>query len=363
LPVSWQVSDTQQRLYLGERVPRNNALDFEEEKKKVISTAEKSLLQKAVSGGEESRQILESLKEIKEKIDTGALKEEHPAFARAREILKLNDFSEKFTRGMLERMRKELPLETLDNQDSVDERLLEWIGESISIYKEEEKPRKGKIMILIGPTGVGKTTTIAKLAADCKIRNSITQSVNIRMITIDAVRIGAREQLEAYGDIMEIPVSYIKNKQDLRKEIALHSDDTDLFFVDTFGNSPKDSLLLGEMKEILDGCGRKAQTHLVLSASAKTSDIEDILRQFEPFNYRSVVLAKMDETNHIGNVISALAEKKKPVSYITDGQKVPNYIKKATVARFLINLDDIKVDRDKIEKRFPAGEAEMYEWG
>jgi flagellar biosynthesis protein FlhF len=216
-------------------------------------------------------------------------------------------------------------------------------------------------MILIGPTGVGKTTTIAKLAAVYGIGNFETQSIKVRMITIDAVRIKAREQLEAYGEIMEIPVSYIDNKQDLRKEIALHAEDTDLFLVDTFGNSPKDSMLLAEMKEILDGCGRKAQTHLVLSASAKASDIEDILRQFEPFNYRSVVLAKIDETNHIGNVISALAEKKKPVSYITDGQQAyPKHIKKATVAHFLTSLDDIKADRDKIEKRFPAGEAEIF---
>jgi flagellar biosynthesis protein FlhF len=121
--------------------------------------------------------------------------------------------------------------------------------------------------------------------------------------------------------------------------------------------------MLGKMKEILDGCGRKAQTHLVFSASAKTSDIEDILRQFETFNYRSVVLTKIDETNHIGNVISALAENKKPVSYITDGQKVPNHIKKATVAHFLTSLDELKVDRDKIEKRFPVGEADIFRWG
>jgi flagellar biosynthesis protein FlhF len=358
-PVSWQVSDTQQRHYLGEQVSRNNTLDFEEVKRKII-TAAGPPPQTVLNGGEESRQILESLKEIKEKIETGILREEHPAFARAEEFFKLNDFSEKFTRGMLERMRKELPLETLDNKDAVEERLLEWIGGSINIYKEEEKQGKGNIMILVGPTGVGKTTTIAKLAKVYGIGNSETQSVNVRMITIDAFRIGARQQLEPYGDIMEIPVSYIDNKHDLRKEITIHAKETDLFLVDTFGNSPKDSKMLGVMKEILDGCGRKAQTHLVFSAITKTSDIEDILRQFEPFNYRSVVLTKMDETNHFGNVISALAEKNKPVSYITDGQEAHKYIRKATVAYFLVNLDDIKADRDKIEKRFPSGEADMF---
>jgi flagellar biosynthesis protein FlhF len=182
------------------------------------------------------------------------------------------------------------------------------------------------------------------------------------MITIDAFRIGAKAQLESYGNIMQIPVAYVDNRQDLRKEIALHAEETDLFLIDTIGKSPKDSAKLGEMKEILEGCGRGADIHLVLCASTKTSDIEDTLRQFEPFNYRSVVLTKMDETNHIGNVISALAEKGKSVSYITDGQKVPNDIKKATVVNFLINLDEFMINRDKIEERFPPDGADQFKW-
>jgi len=87
-----------------------------------------------------------------------------------------------------------------------------------------------------------------------------------------------------------------------------------------------------------------------------------MLRQFEPFNYKSVILTKLDETDRVGNIISILAEKKKSVSYITDGQKIPLYINKATVVRFLINLDGFKVDRDKIEKRFPSGEADQFKW-
>jgi flagellar biosynthesis protein FlhF len=75
-----------------------------------------------------------------------------------------------------------------------------------------------------------------------------------------------------------------------------------------------------------------------------------------------VLLTKLDETSHIGNVISALAERGKPVSWITDGQKVPSDIKRADVVRFLINLDEFKVDRDKIEKRFPVNEADQSQW-
>jgi flagellar biosynthesis protein FlhF len=360
MPVSWQVSESP-------RQTRNVPPDLEEEKRKVIAAAGKNYDQVTANNRETSQAILESLKEIKEKIESGShakqkYEDEHPSFIRAEELLKQNDFSQEYIKGMLERMKKELSLEILDDLDIVQERLLEWIGESISIYKEDGNKRKPGIMVLVGPTGVGKTTTIAKLAAIYGIGSEGISAVDVRMITIDAFRIGAKAQLESYGNIMQIPVSCVDNKQDLRKEIALFTEDTDLFLIDTIGKSPKDSAKLGEIKEILDGCGKGADIHLVISAGTKTTDIEDILRQFEPFNYRSVVLTKMDETDRIGNVISALAGKKKSVSYLTDGQKVPNDIRKASVVRFLINLDGFKIDREKIENRFPSGEADQFKW-
>ena len=330
--------------------------DLEEEKKKVLAAAAER------SGKDASQKILDSLNELKEKIETGGKKEEHPAFVRAAELLRANDFSENYIKNMLERLRKELSLETLDDLDAVQDRLLEWIGESISIFKEDEKQRRPRIMVLVGPTGVGKTTTIAKLAAIYGIGTNEIPAIEVRMITIDAFRIGAHEQLEKTGDIMHIPVSCVDNKQSLRKEIALYAEEIDLFLVDTIGKSPKDSTKLGEMKEILEGAGRGAEFHLVISASTKTSDIEDIMRQFEPFNYRSVVLTKMDETDRIGNIISALAEKRKSISYITNGQSVPVDIGRASVVRFLINLDGFKVNREKIEERFPSGEADQFKW-
>jgi flagellar biosynthesis protein FlhF len=355
----------------------NNPANLEEEKRKVIAAAGKSYEQSAANAGtvnagivntgivntrDAAQQILNSLNEIKEKIDSGGGREEHPAFARASELLKMNDFSDKYTAGILERLRKEMSLETLDDPDAVQEKMLEWIGESISIYKEDEIERKPKVMVLIGPTGVGKTTTISKLAAIYGIEKDGIPAIEVRMITIDAFRICAKEQLETIGNLMQIPVSGADSKMALRKEIALHSEYIDLFLVDTIGKSPKDASKLGEMKEILDGCGKGAEYHLVLSASTKTSDIEDIIRQFEPFNYKSVILTKLDETDRVGNIISALAGKRKSVSYITDGQTIPVDIRKASVVRFLINLDGFKVDREKIEERFPSGEAEQFKW-
>jgi flagellar biosynthesis protein FlhF len=353
---------------MEERSKQYSQPELDEIKRKVIAAAGKNYDQINEKGRETGQQFLELLNEIKneikEKIDSGVKKEEHPAFTRAQELLRSNDFSESYINKMLDKMRKELTLEKLDDLDAVQEHLLEWIGETISIYKDDAAERKPRIMVLIGPTGVGKTTTIEKLAAIYGIKSDENNvpAVEVRMITIDAFRICAKEQLETVGNIMYIPVSFVDNKQALRKEIALHSEVTDIFLIDTIGKSPKDASKLGEMKEILDGAGRGAEFYLVISAGTKTSDIEDIMRQFEPFNYKSVIITKMDETDRIGSVISALAEKRKSVSYITDGQEVPVDIRKASVVRFLVSLEGFKADREKLEKRFPSGDADQFRW-
>ena len=239
-----------------------------------------------------------------------------------------------------------------------DSRVAEWIGESLLIYREPKNHKAPRIMVLVGPTGVGKTTTIAKLAAFFGLRNGEETALSVRLITIDAFRIGARAQLEAYGDIMGFPVAYVDTYEELKKEIALAAEGVDLILVDTIGKSPRDSAKLGEMKSTLNACGFHAEVYLVISAAIKSSDIQEIIRQFEPFNYRSIILTKLDETTHIGNVISALEEKRKSLAYITDGQKVPHDIHRASVIRLLVYLEDFQINRDKMEKRFSLSETD-----
>jgi flagellar biosynthesis protein FlhF len=205
----------------------------------------------------------------------------------------------------------------------------------------------------VGPTGVGKTTTIAKLAAAYGVRDWGKRPLRVVMITIDGYRIAAMEQLEKYGDIMKIPVAYARNDQELRKTIAFYQDDVDLVLVDTIGKSPRDAAELGKMKQFLDACGSQAETHLAINASVKFSDIREILRQFAPFNYQAVAITKLDETMRVGNVISALFADGKPISYITDGQGVEKNIHRASVVRLLINLEGFLIDREAIEERFP----------
>jgi flagellar biosynthesis protein FlhF len=328
------------------------SLDFEERKEKVIAAA----------GRDPAMQtILREIRSIKESIEAEngpAREEEHPAFAKIRELLERNDFSASYTGKIIDRMRKECPLEVLDDFDVLEEKVLEWIGEGVRIFQSPDMSRtRPRILILVGPTGVGKTTTIAKLAAAYSVKGWYGRPVQVGMITIDGYRIAARDQIEKYGNIMGIPVAYATNTEEIRKAVALYGAEAGLILVDTIGKSPRDAVKIGEMKGLLEVCGSDAETHLAVAATTKYSDLMDIMRQFAPFNYRAVAVTKLDETVRIGNVLSALWDQGKEVSFITDGQSVDKHLHRASTVRFLINLEGFKVNRNKIETRFGNGVA------
>ena len=116
--------------------------------------------------------------------------------------------------------------------------------------------------------------------------------------------------------------------------------------------SQRDYRKLAEMKEILDGAGTHPEVHLAVSATTKTRDLEDIFQQYEPFGYSRVIVTKMDETSQIGGLVSVVAKRRKPVSFITDGQKVPQDIEPATVVRLMLNLEGFRVNRDYLERTY-----------
>ncbi|MDR0313388.1 MAG: flagellar biosynthesis protein FlhF [Treponema sp.] len=341
-----------------EAAPPKEPLDFDKEKQKVLAAAG--------SRDPTLQMVLSEIKTVKEKIEEQNLalnQDEHPSISRMAELLNLNDFPSSYKTSILSRIRKEFSLDELENFQAVQDKVLEWIGESISIYKDSSFHRRPRIIVLVGPTGVGKTTTIAKLAANFGIDDRAKRIKEIALITIDTFRIGARQQLEAYGTILKYPCIAVEDFNELKKTLALHSE-ADMILIDTIGKSPRDSMKLGEMKQLLDACGSQAEVHLALSAATKSCDILEILQQFEPFNYRSVIVTKLDETTRVGNIIGALAEKKKSISYITNGQKVPADICTASVVNFLINLDGFtKVNRIKLEGLFPeTGSGQFRQW-
>ncbi|MCK5197345.1 MAG: AAA family ATPase, partial [Spirochaetales bacterium] len=285
--------------------------------------------------------VLSEVQSLKDHFDStiSGVEKKHSSIESIENILSDNEFSFSYIQTISDRLKRSLTIDELENMNLVKDRVSEWIGESISI-NEEEKFNLSKVVILVGPTGVGKTTTIAKLAAN---HSSVTRSKyakSVRMITIDNYRIGAKKQIETYGEIMGIPVACVESYKELEQKINLFQD-ADLILVDTIGKSPKDYMKLAEMREMLDACGSSSEVYLAMSATTKISDVKEILRQFEPFNYKSIILTKLDETMRIGNIISVLSENNKSLTYITDGQVVPQDIERVTAKRLMRTVEGL----------------------
>ena len=194
---------------------------------------------------------------------------------------------------------------------------------------EVAKPylRGAKIWAFIGPTGVGKTTTLAKLAAHFSLR--VTKRVTL--ITIDTYRIGAIEQLRTYARILGLPIEVAINRDELRASIAKNSNQ-DLLLIDTAGRNPNDSGVLEELREFLT-IHPAIENHLVLSATMKDRDLAQMVCRFSLLPISSYIITKIDETEEYVPVFNQLLRFKKPLSYITNGQRVPEDIELATKGR------------------------------
>ncbi len=330
--------------------------DLEEEKRKILAQARTDQAAQALE------RMAKDIQAIKERVESergeGRSGAEHPNLDRIAGLLDLNDFSPAYRDELVERARKEFSLAELEDFFPLQDAVLRWIGEGVEVASEEkaaERKQGPRILVLVGPTGVGKSTTIAKLAATFSVRKTGERQTSVRIVSIDNYRIGAKAQMETYAEIMRVPFSSVETFDDLKKTIDLHREDADVLLVDTIGKSPKDSVKLAEMKDILAACGPGAEPHLAMSAATKAKDMLEIMRQFEPFGYRSAVVTKMDETMHVGNVLSALRERHCPVSFITTGQRVPVDIERATVMRFLLSLEGFRVNRMEFDKLFPEG--------
>lgn len=267
-------------------------------------------------------------------------RDEPESLRNLREVMEQNEFSQSCTQKLVDHVRRECSLEELSDPDAVGSRVREWIGESIMIYPWKEQRQKPHVFVLVGPTGVGKTTTIAKLAA---MYGAVADPpYDVRILTIDTYRIGALQQIQKYGEIMSIPVHAVESPEEMRKQLDLHSE-ADFIFIDTIGKSPNDYGKLAEVNQMVRSTG--GEVHLAISATTKRTDILDIIRQFEPFNYQAVVVTKMDETSTVGGIVSALREKQKPVSFLTDGQSVPQDIERARPESFLRRLQNLPGNR------------------
>ncbi|KGO15324.1 flagellar biosynthesis protein FlhF [Clostridium botulinum] len=222
----------------------------------------------------------------------------------------------------------------LDLEEELIEKIIKKVGNLEDNLEEREKIKRviedtidvrvnsvGKVTVLVGPTGVGKTTTIAKLAG----KLSLIDKKKVGLITIDTYRIGAVEQLKTYADIMNIPFKVVFSMKDMEKAI-IDLDYCDVILVDTTGRSSKNMMQISELRAFIEKIKEKS-VHLVISASTKNKDVETIIKGYSILEYENIIITKLDETSIYGSILTVLDKGKKPISFITTGQDVPDDIR------------------------------------
>lgn len=195
----------------------------------------------------------------------------------------------------------------------------------------DEMVEKGGIYALIGPTGVGKTTTTAKLAARCVIRHGADK---VALLTTDSYRIGGHEQLKIYGQLLGIPVRNIKDTEDL--QLTLYElRNKHMVLIDTIGMSQRDHMV-AEQSAMLTNCGADIKRMLILSAASNGKTLDEVISAYQNDGIFGCIITKIDEAASLGVALDAVIRRKLMLHYVTNGQKVPEDIHAAN-ARYLLH--------------------------
>src|SRR4051794_25490739 len=227
--------------------------------------------------------------------------------------------AEELAIDIVKNIQKQCRPEHLLQKDYVNEQIAYQLEKLIPVSGEivRKKTAGPHVVALIGPTGVGKTTTIAKLAANLKLR----EKRKIGLITIDTYRIAAIDQLKKYADIIGSPLRIVGNADDLRDAVAAMSD-CEFILIDTAGRSPKDEMKLGELKGFIEAA-KADEVHLVVSTTASQECVELAIERFSAVRCDKIIFTKLDEAAHVGVMLNVVRKVNKALSYVTVGQDVP----------------------------------------
>lgn len=284
---------------------------------------------------DEKEDALQPVTEIRPKANKGS---EELKFARILyNTLLNNEVNEKYINQVMDEVEKFLkPGNSVDViLSNVYQKLVLRFGQTSTIDLSCQKP---KVTFFIGPTGVGKTTTIAKIAS--KYKGEMDKKV--AFITADTYRIAATEQLRVYANILEAPMEIVYSVEELDSAIAKF-EDYDLIFVDTAGFSHKNEAQRADIKKLINGINSEyeKEVYLVLSATTKYKDLMEIVDSYREISDFKLIFTKLDETSTYGNIFNIRMYTGASLSYITNGQSVP---------------DDIEVfDTQKIVKQLLGG--------
>lgn len=237
------------------------------------------------------------------------------------------DVSEPIATSLVCQLRDELGRAELGQTEIVRKRLAELIRSALNVSGPIVCERgRCKVVALVGPTGAGKTATVAKLAANFKLRLNL----RVGLITVDTFRIAAVEQLRTYAEIIDTPIKVVSSPREMAEALAEFSD-LDLVLVDTVGRSPRDELRIKELRALLQEADT-AEVHLVLSVVASTASLLAAIERFSTIAPVRLLFTKLDEASSLGGIASSVVRTGYPVSYLATGQDVPDNIDVADAA-------------------------------
>lgn len=254
-----------------------------------------------------------------------------PEFATIYKLAKQSGMKEEHLEAIMQTTLENLPVSMKSNPTAV-KRYFYSLLRNMLPCRKEISDKKQRIMMLVGPTGVGKTTTLAKLAARFAYGNEKRYKTGI--ITLDTYRIGAVEQLFQYAKMMKLPILDVIEVEDFQNAIKQLSY-CDVILIDTTGNSQYDKEKLERLDKFLKHSGAKIDVNLVLSAGSKVEDLIEIYNGFSFLEIDTLIITKFDETKIFGNVFSLIYETNTPVSYFSVGQEVPDDLVEAK-SEFLV---------------------------
>ena len=251
-----------------------------------------------------------------------------PEFSEIYKLAKTSGMGSDHLENIMRLTLEHMPTKMRHSSESIKRYFQVLLRKMIQVRHERDVPRGTKRLIMfVGPTGVGKTTTIAKLAARFSYIKEKRDKVGI--ITLDTYRIGAVEQLFQYAKMMKLPIEDVVDPRDFNDALRSLSH-CNVILIDTVGSSQYDKDKLAKLNQFIKNSEYEIDVSLVLSAGSKLEDLKDTYKNFSFLNIDTLVFTKFDETKTFGTVFSLIYDIDKPVSYFSVGQEVPNDIEVAS---------------------------------